>query len=130
MSHNWGYKAAAGMAKEMGLSPGPTRVTVKPHTRAPRIVKAPSAPAMPKPAAQGMPKLEQVQGFAKGGKVKCATGGPIHIKPANKGKLHAALGVKKGEKIPAAKIAKAAKSSNPVLKKRAVFAENAAKWKK
>lgn len=45
-----------------------------------------------------------------------------------KGALHKALGVKQGEKIPAKKIAKAAHSSNTLLKKRAIFAQNAKKW--
>ncbi len=54
----------------------------------------------------------------------------IGIKPSNKGKLHAALGVPQGKPIPAKKVAKAAASSNPTLKKEAVFAENAKKWDK
>lgn len=49
---------------------------------------------------------------------------PIHIKPSNKGLLRKELGAKKGEKIPAAKLAQAAHSKNPALKKRAIFAEN------
>lgn len=49
----------------------------------------------------------------------------IRIKPENKGKLHASLGVPQGSPIPAKKLSKALHSSNPVLKKRAVFAENA-----
>jgi hypothetical protein len=40
------------------------------------------------------------------------------------GALHAQLHVKAGEKIPAKKLEKAAHSSNPLLKKRAVLAEN------
>lgn len=40
------------------------------------------------------------------------------------GALHKSLHVKKGEKIPAAKLAKAAHSKNPKLKKRAVLAQN------
>jgi len=47
-----------------------------------------------------------------------------------KGALRSELGVKKGKKIPAKKLAKAAKSSNPLLKKRAVLAENFRKMKK
>ena len=35
----------------------------------------------------------------------------------NKGALHRALGVPEGEKIPAKKMAKAAKSKNPKIKK-------------
>jgi len=49
----------------------------------------------------------------------------INIKPANRGKLHAKLGVPQGEKIPAAKLAKAKKSSSPALRKEATFAQNA-----
>ena len=54
----------------------------------------------------------------------------INIKPSHKGKLHRALGVPEGKPMPAAKVAKAVKSSNPTLKKEAVFAENAKKWNK
>jgi hypothetical protein len=52
----------------------------------------------------------------------------INIKPENKGKLHAKLGVPEGDKIPAAKLAKAKKSSSPAERKEATFAENARKW--
>ena len=41
----------------------------------------------------------------------------------HKGALHKELGVPQGQKIPAAKLAKAAKSSNPVERKRAAFAK-------
>lgn len=60
----------------------------------------------------------------------CAKGGGIHIKAANKGKLHADLGVPKGQKIPAAKMSAAKASAGPAEKKRIVFAQNAAKWNK
>jgi hypothetical protein len=61
---------------------------------------------------------------------KAAKGGnPIHINPANKGKLRASLGAKKGQPIPASKLAAAAKSSNPTERKRAQFAINAKKFK-
>jgi hypothetical protein len=43
------------------------------------------------------------------------------------GALHRSLGVPEGEKIPAAKIEKAAHSSNPTLKRRAVLAKTFAK---
>lgn len=49
----------------------------------------------------------------------------INIKPQNKGKLHAALGVPQGSPIPAPKLNKALKTSNPTLKKEAVFAKSA-----
>ena len=54
----------------------------------------------------------------------------IKIKPANKGKLHADLGVPAGEPIPAAKIAKAKNSPSPAVRQRATFAQNAKKWAK
>lgn len=41
----------------------------------------------------------------------------------NKGVLHRALGVPAGEKISTAKLKKAAKSSNPKMRKRAQLAE-------
>jgi hypothetical protein len=41
----------------------------------------------------------------------------------HQGSLHKALGVKKGEKIPAAKLKKAEHSKSPSLKKKAVLAE-------
>lgn len=47
-----------------------------------------------------------------------------------KGALRKQLGVKEGEKIPAKKLAKAAKSSNPLLKKRAVLAQTFRKMDK
>lgn len=49
----------------------------------------------------------------------------ININPANKGKLHAALGVAQGSPIPTGKLNKAVKSTNPTLKREAVFAKNA-----
>ena len=52
----------------------------------------------------------------------------IHIKPENKGKLHAELGVPKGEKLTGGEIAKAKRSRNPAERKRATFAANARKW--
>jgi len=47
-----------------------------------------------------------------------------------KGALRKELGVKKGKKIPAKKLAKAARSKNPLEKKRAVLAENFRKMRK
>jgi hypothetical protein len=52
------------------------------------------------------------------------------IKPSRRGLLHKKLGVPQGEKIPAAKLAAAKKSSSPSLRKEAVFAENFGKGKK
>ena len=54
----------------------------------------------------------------------------IKINPANKGKLHKALHVPKGEKIPVAKLEKAKSSPNPATRKRANFALNAKRWAK
>lgn len=54
----------------------------------------------------------------------------INIKPSHKGLLHKDLGVASGKPIPAAKLEKAAHSSDPAVRKRAVFAENAKKWGK
>lgn len=76
----------------------------------------------------------------KGGKVdgampkgradKRARGGAsgIHIKPSRRGLLHKDLGVKQGKPIPEAKLEKAKHSSNPAVRKRATFAENAKHW--
>jgi len=55
---------------------------------------------------------------------------PIHIKAQNKGKLHRALGVPEGEKIPASKIAAAKKSPSPAIRKEATFAQNATRWQR
>ena len=52
----------------------------------------------------------------------------IHIKAANKGKLHKDLGVKAGNKIPAKKLAAAKNSPDAAVRKRATFAENAKHW--
>lgn len=53
----------------------------------------------------------------------------LHLK-IKKGALHKQLGVPSDKKIPASKLAKAAKSKSPLLKKRAVLAENMKKWGK
>jgi hypothetical protein len=44
------------------------------------------------------------------------------------GALHRALHVPAGEKIPAAKLAKAAKSNDPTTKKRAILAKTLSKF--
>ena len=44
-------------------------------------------------------------------------------KPGHKGKLHRALGVAPGKKIPEAKLEKATHSKKPSLRKEAVLAE-------
>lgn len=48
----------------------------------------------------------------------------------HKGALHKELHVPQGEKIPTNKLNKAAHSSNPILKKRAILAETLSKFKK
>lgn len=53
----------------------------------------------------------------------------IHIKKSHKGRLHKALGVPEGEKIPADKLAKAKRSKSPAVRKEATFAQNAKKFK-
>lgn len=55
---------------------------------------------------------------------------PIRIKKANRGKLRKTAGVKKGKKIPAAKLRKMKRSPNPTTRKRANFALNARKFKR
>lgn len=54
----------------------------------------------------------------------------IEIKPENKGKLHSALHVKKGEKIPVKKEDAALKHAKKgsALKKELTFAKNARHW--
>ena len=49
----------------------------------------------------------------------------IHIKPSHKGLLHRDLGVAQGKPIPQGKLEAAENSSDPAVRKRAVFAENA-----
>jgi len=52
----------------------------------------------------------------------------IHIKKSKVGSLHKALGVPKGEKIPASKLKKNSNDS-PAMAKKKNFARNAKKWK-
>ncbi len=54
----------------------------------------------------------------------------INIKPSHKGKLHAALGEKKGKKLTVAEEEKAKHSSSPAERKEATFALNARNWNK
>lgn len=133
MSYNFGYKQGAKMSADMGLN-SPTRVTVKPHTRAPRVAKPSPLPLAPVSPAKGMPKLAEVKGYAKGGKV-CAPGmakGGKWIAGAtkNKGALHRALGVPSGEKIPAKKLAAGAKSKSPMVRKEVSLAKTLKSFKK
>ena len=46
------------------------------------------------------------------------------------GKLHRALGIPEGKKIPAKKMAKAAKSKNPTIRKEVALAKTLKKMKK
>lgn len=46
----------------------------------------------------------------------------------NKGALHRALDVPEGKKIPAKKIAKAAKSTSPLMRKRVALAKTGMKY--
>jgi len=48
----------------------------------------------------------------------------------SKGKLHRELGVPEGEKIPAKKMAKAAKSKNPKIRKQVALAKTLGKMHK
>jgi len=52
------------------------------------------------------------------------------VNPEKKGSLRQMLGAKKGEPIAAGKLEKATHSKNPLLKARAVFAENVRNFKK
>ena len=54
----------------------------------------------------------------------------IRIKPSNRGKLRKSAGVKKGRKIPVAKLRQMKRSKNPKTRRRATFALNARKWRK
>lgn len=53
----------------------------------------------------------------------------INIKPSHKGKLHRALGVPSGKKIPAGKLSSALHSKSAAVRKEANFARNAKGWK-
>lgn len=52
------------------------------------------------------------------------------IKPSTRGALHKALGVPEGKKIPAKKLAVAAKSKSPLMKKRVALAKTLKGFKK
>jgi len=53
----------------------------------------------------------------------------IHLNPAHKGKLHKALGEKKGKKLTVAEEEKAKHSGSPAERKEATFALNARHFK-
>lgn len=88
----------------------------------PELEKMPPARKKKGGKVQGEKPKERLDKRARGGS-------GIHIKPSHKGMLHRDLGVKQGKPIPEAKLKKAEHSSNPAVKKRAVFAENAKHWK-
>lgn len=105
MSHNWGYKNAQKMAKDMGMGPSAkaARVEVKTHSRAPRTSKAPPAPVspakgMPKQAGMsiGKPTAPIMKAFAKGGAVKKYENSAKDKKQDAKA---AAMGMAKGGKM-------------------------------
>lgn len=79
---------------------------------------------------EGKSAPKRADHFRRGGFVRAASGGGIHIKPSHKGLLHEDLGVPEGSPIPAAKLAKAKHSEDPAVRKRATFAQNAKKWNK
>lgn len=54
----------------------------------------------------------------------------IHIKAANKGKLHAKAGVPEGKKIPVSKLESMKNSPNASTRKQATFALNSRSWGK
>jgi len=66
--------------------------------------------------------------YNKKGQLETSSTAPS-IKPSHKGRLHKALGVKKGAKIPLAKLQAAKRSKNPARRRQATFALNARKWK-
>lgn len=69
-------------------------------------------------------------GFKRGGACMSDGGNWIAGATKNKGALHRALGVPEGQKIPAKKLAKAAHSDNPKMRKRAALAKTLGKMHK
>jgi hypothetical protein len=53
---------------------------------------------------------------------------PIHIKSSHVGRLHAALGVPKGQKLSSIELMHAKGSANPKVRKMAAFALAAKGW--
>lgn len=53
---------------------------------------------------------------------------PINIKPSHKGLLHEDLGVPADQPIPTAKLNEARTSTNPAVRRRVIFAQNAKKF--
>lgn len=129
MAHDWGWKQAQKDAAGMGFGKEPTRVAVKPHTRAPRM--AVGGPVTPVKAVHKheshMHKGETPTKFADGGPVKKWIAGAIN--PAHKGLLHKELGVPQGKKIPAKKLS-AATSQPGAVGKRARLAKTLGSFKK
>lgn len=104
---------------------------IKPHF-APKTQSNAGASSAPQfPSAQPQQQVDpnqvaQMQQMMQqqGGMQQKANGGSIHINPANKGKFNAAKAVtgKSTEEL--------THSSNPITKKRAIFAQNASHWNK
>lgn len=86
------------------------------------LPRAPTTPSMPWSGAETRkaPPVASSQ--------RAARGGGIHIKPSHKGLLHKDLGVASGKPIPAKKLAAAKNSSDPAVRRRATFAQNAKSW--
>lgn len=80
----------------------------------------PTQGAPPDMGAQGPSMGPPPPGYAKGGGIK--------IKASHKGLLHEDLGVASGKPIPEKKLEAAKNSSDPAVRKRATFAENAKHW--
>jgi hypothetical protein len=72
---------------------------------------------------QGMPQAGAKRGGREGDGEKWIQKSGVD-KPGHKGRLHRALGVPEGEKIPREKIEKASHSDNPHLRHMAQFAKN------
>jgi len=64
--------------------------------------------------------MERVPKFASGGAAQWIQKA---VPPSHKGRLHRALGVPEGEKIPAAKLAQASRSKDPHMRHMAGFAK-------
>lgn len=96
------FKESSGFTGSAG------RTTVKSYLR--------STPKVQSMKTAGTKAIAQPNKFAKGGLIAAA-----HKNP---GALHRALGVPEGTKIPAKKMAKAAKSSSPLMQQRVNLAKN------
>ncbi len=107
---------AQNMLRSCGYADGgAVKPAPKPHiTGVPKPLVAAKRPNLAKVAA--IPPVR----LADGGAVKKNW---IAGATKNKGALHRSLGVPENQKIPAAKLAKAANSKNPTIRKRAALAK-------